>query len=635
MTVPAIRSKPVPLSIWILAILFAAGAATWSCWRWWTFQYTTFDLAFYVQAIWLAVRGEWYVSILDLPLLGNHAEPIVYLFTPLYAVCPHPMVFVVVQAIAIAVSAVLAWRIAIQMHLPHRAAGIAAALILITPATGFTAIHEFHPEAFAIPLILGMAAARGGEKWGGYCLSTLLLLGCKENLTLVVLAWCAVFAVIDRNRGARWQIRWNVLPGLTAIAWFLAYTQWISPALNNGKIDYGGLYQHLGNSGREIVSNFLFQPSLAFNAAWQALREGDLVWSLVGPLLGLPFLRARWWFIAAPILAQHLLSWRVSEWTIHFHYAAPLVPLVWLAAVEVLARTRRATLLAWGMLVATLVFQCWRGPVAYLADEYVGAANRLWQRTWKAEMISEFAKDHEISVTASTPYLSHLAERKDLQALTHVTKGLRTLSKLSYEPRTTDVFVIDFKELAAPASWNQGTYHPAMRTTDGRIVPSSDQLIREALAGYCWGQSRTNELAIFRKRGRDDSRIFQDDAGRPTNDTANVTDMVFVPASSVFLWNTNYQPKPLSRNVWAKLVLIDSSKAFETLTYGPLAVGLCSQGSQEEWRIQWPPALQREKTRGVLFLYSSAAEVGQSEPPWDLSNVVRQVDLGVIGSPPE
>src|SRR5205823_4476443 len=75
---------------------------------------------------------------------------------------------------------------------------------------------------------------------------------------------------------------------------------------------------------------------LAGTALFQALVHGNLVWGLLVPFLGLPLLRPRWLIIAAPILLQHLLSWRSSEWQIYFHYAAPLVPLLWIASVEAL-----------------------------------------------------------------------------------------------------------------------------------------------------------------------------------------------------------------------------------------------------------------------------------------------------------
>src|SRR5260221_14492747 len=80
------------LLVWT-ALLFSAAVFVVSWWHWWTFQYGTFDLAFYVQGLWLALRGKWWVSLLNVPLMGNHAEPIVFVPAPLFALGPHPILF--------------------------------------------------------------------------------------------------------------------------------------------------------------------------------------------------------------------------------------------------------------------------------------------------------------------------------------------------------------------------------------------------------------------------------------------------------------------------------------------------------------------------------------------------------------
>src|SRR4030095_3117154 len=94
------------------------------------------------------------------------------------------------------------------------------------------------------------------------------------------------------------------------------------------------------------------------------------------PFLCLPLLGPRWLLIATPILLQHLLSWRSSEWMIYFHYGAPLLPLFWMAAVQGIANLDRKELLppAVGravpllLVVATLIAQIVLGPTALLAS---------------------------------------------------------------------------------------------------------------------------------------------------------------------------------------------------------------------------------------------------------------------------
>src|SRR5437667_7850548 len=85
----------------VAALFFAV--CTWTSYvRWANFEYRTFDLAYYVQAIWQLVHGRFQVSVENVPLLGNHVEPIVFLFAPLFAIFRHPMLFVGVQNAALA-----------------------------------------------------------------------------------------------------------------------------------------------------------------------------------------------------------------------------------------------------------------------------------------------------------------------------------------------------------------------------------------------------------------------------------------------------------------------------------------------------------------------------------------------------
>src|SRR6185295_20196680 len=88
--------------IFSLAGVFFA-VFTWaSCARWANFEYRTFDLAYYVQALWQLLHGRFQVSVEGVPLLGNHVEPIVVLIAPLFLLFRHPMTFVVAQNAALA-----------------------------------------------------------------------------------------------------------------------------------------------------------------------------------------------------------------------------------------------------------------------------------------------------------------------------------------------------------------------------------------------------------------------------------------------------------------------------------------------------------------------------------------------------
>ncbi|MDB6172315.1 MAG: Membrane protein-like protein [Chthoniobacteraceae bacterium] len=596
------------------AASFALITFTASWWRWWTFQYETFDLAFYVQALWLALHGQWHVSLLNVPLLGNHFEPIVFLATPLFAVWPHPMVLVALQSIALATLPLTGWRIAQRLGFSAVASALLAIATVIAPATGFVALHEFHPEAFAAPLLLLLIEARLAKNRGRFWLWFLMVLACKENLALLLISFCAVHAFIEwRSKAtAAFQLYWNALPALAAATCFFAYGKYLGPALNAGNVDYLELYSHLGKSGPEILGGFFTQPGRAIGALGNALAGGNLLWALLLPMLGLPLFRARWLLIALPLLLQHLLSWRASEWSVRFHYAAPMIPLFWIAAVEVLKNSRFKNSGALLVVVASAISQLCIGPAEDLINEVQTAQTKRWERDWKTKILARIPP--QASVTASMPYLSHLATRQELHSLHHVLKGLKTLSRAEYHAGPpTDVALVDY---ADPTTFDSrsGYYHPVMRTADGRIVSSSDTLLHDFLARTTWKEYSTNSLTLYQQGSAAEPSILDARDIHLSADT-DLTGFKMDPMPEGYAFRFEWALKERPANLlWCMLVVSNGHTLFSIIK-GPCAPASNSGIAYESWTVSLPPGFAAKDYRCSLLFYDNINASWNSAPP--------------------
>ena len=118
-------------------------------------------------------------------------------------------------------------------------------------------------------------------------------------------------------------------------------------------------------------------------------------------------------------------------------------------------------------------------------------------RARKRALIQQIPPD--ASVLAPLPYLSHLALRENLYSLHYILKGLKTLSRSPYTPPSpTDYALIDYEDSATfdPIA---GYYHPAMKTVDGRVIPSSDHLLHDFLKQRSWTVDSSNELTLLRQ----------------------------------------------------------------------------------------------------------------------------------------
>ncbi len=603
------NSRLIPLA----ALIFCIVVITDSWFRWATFQYTTFDLAFYAQGLWLAGHGMWNVSLLGVPLMGNHQDPIVFLALPFYKIWSHPMLLVILQTLALATMPFTGRRIARHLEFGPQAATWLGLATLLAPATGFIALHEFHPEALTAPLLLLMFEARMHRRPGSFWVTFILVLACKESMGLL-LAWISlVYWFIERDRDRDWRVSWNIIPGCVALGWFLLCAMFIGPSLNGGRVDFLELYSHLGNSGGAILGGMVAHPGKATGAFWQGLKGGDLAWGLLVPFLLLPLLRPRWLIMSAPIFLQHLLSWRQSEWSMHFHYAAPLIPLLWLGVAEAASALFWRDVLAGWVTVACAVSQFLFGPIKMVWHTAATASAKLWAREWKSAMLAVVNPGD--SVTAGLPYLSHLTNREQLHSLHHVLKGLNTLSRTEYKPpAATDAVILDS---ADPATFDAaaGYFHPQMRTADGRIVPPSDVLLHQFMSQSAWHTIERNELTIFRKGPPLAQKDFRG-PGRQLDDHHALIACEGMPPlpGDAMLFALSWEVKPKRTSLLsASLFLRAENGALFQIEKGLVAPGVESGRLTEAWAVRPPPSVPPGKYRGVLLVRDPLEASGSAD----------------------
>jgi uncharacterized membrane protein len=578
------------------AIFFAS--CTWASYaRWANFEYRSFDLAFYVQGLWQLMGGRFDVSVLGTSLLGNHVEPIVFLVAPLFFLFQHEMVLVFSQNAALATMGPLAFCIGRQLRLSPGTSFFLALALLLTPATGYIALHEFHPEALAAPSLLIMIWGRLGNSRRVHWLGIVTLLACKENMALLVVAYSAVHLFLERKRPWTELRSWYLWPGLVAIAWFTVCATVITPTLNSGAVDYLALYDRLGASPGEILQKVISDPQRITDAVVQSLRQGNLFWGLLLPFLGLSLLRPRWVLIGTPILLQHLLSWRSSEWQIYFHYAAPLVPLFWIALAEGLAaiqQVRRVPAYATVSLPPLVVVACvgaqiLLGPAGAIGMSVIEWRAKSPERERKAAFLEQIPP--HASVVAPLPYLSHLAMREKLYSLHFILKGLKTLSRSSYDPpEPTDFVLIDYGD-SATFNPEAGYYHPPMRTVDGSVIPSSDHLLHDFLKRATWISTSSNELTLFRQ-GKPEAPTLNSpyasaieiDARTTLQQIEKTRDVLAAPGAEIVMTWTFQEPREFFP--WMRLRLTPTNGGSPII----ITRGLCSPESEtgthlEKWRL--------------------------------------------------
>lgn len=377
---PARRAQPVPSSfpsrrrqqpqetarrlpaglldalVWLLAL--AAGA-------WWYNQSCTAldafllgyhdfgHFAFRVASTWEG-RG-FLLETPGLPAFWDHFNPGLALLAPLWGLWPDARLFLLLQAVCLALPAPLVFRIARLWGMTASAAAVWAAAYLAFPAVGQLNLnysYGWHPISLALPWIFAALAALLARRfwWAAAC----ALLACSfEEAVIVALACLAVALGLQawwsaRRRepanheasddsalarrlpiGAWWGI-WVLLTlAFMLIAHYAAFTRYQT-----------GRFENLGESGLAIALSPFLRPRVFWGEAL-GLKSLLFLVTLLLPLTPGVLVRGRWLLLAAAFPLGLLMGWgHPPAKSIAFQYVTTLLPLLWLAA---LAGARRLT----------------------------------------------------------------------------------------------------------------------------------------------------------------------------------------------------------------------------------------------------------------------------------------------------
>jgi uncharacterized membrane protein len=434
------------------------------------YLYSDIDCAMFVQVVDGILHGSLFSSIRGMNWLGDHSSLNLFLVAPVYAVFRHPATLPVIQCVVLALGALPVAALA-RRELGGGFVPLGfAALYLLFPALGYTALYEFHPEVLCTTTLLAAFACYRADRFAPTLLFvTLSLLG-KEDVALPVAAF-ALVALLDRRprRGAYAA----ALGGLALASLLLSFAV-LKPAFSSGEVDYGRMYLQWGDSPGAVALNIVRHPFKTVGALFVSPPYGfDTTLKLqyyvhmLLPLLFLPLASPLTLAIALPTLGTHFLSWRSAQHTVYYQYTAVVTPFVVAAAViglrnllrrrtgaairpteraetEPPGSRRAAHLTMFAMLGASLIANWMFGPLTghgrlqlLAAEEAIAPTGKDRALTRQRDrLMGELgARD---SVVAGFEFLTRLAARRNVRSFHNTVEGRHTFSTRPY-PMLEDV----------------------------------------------------------------------------------------------------------------------------------------------------------------------------------------------------
>lgn len=287
------------------------------------FNYNTTDsdLAIYDQQIWFLSQGRLVVSSFkDFNQFGDHFGLIEVLIAPLYWLWDSVVVLLIIQTLAIILSAVpIYWTF--KKHLKVTEAWALLFIIGYLLYFGFQAgtIFPFHLATLATVFIAWTIYGMLEEKWFLYWVMLILTLITKEDLPLFGLVLGVYLTFKKKYR-----------VGLTTIflssIYFYIVTYKIIPFFFGKKYAY--FVSQLGDSPVQIVINSLKNPIHAVTYFFTPLVKLRTMFSMFASFSFLTLLSPTFLFLLSPFLAERFLSETIQRHLPWMHYSTNQGPLL-------------------------------------------------------------------------------------------------------------------------------------------------------------------------------------------------------------------------------------------------------------------------------------------------------------------
>jgi uncharacterized membrane protein len=412
----SLRPSTARRLLWAAVAAYATGFTALSVLRHRSFETGRFDLGNMVQAVWSTAHGHpLQVTNLhgaQVSRLGAHVDPILVLFAPFWRLWPSPSLLLTVQAVAVAVGALPLFWLA-RKHLESETAALGFALAyLLFPATEWLTLNEFHPVAFACPVLLFAIWYLDEDRLLPFAAFALLAALTREEIPLVVAGIGLWYAVSRR----RWLAGGAIV--LFGVAWSVVAIQIVIPHFRGSGASFYSRYDAVGGSAAGIVRKAFTDPGRLLSVAFDH-RGTHYLLDLALPLAALSLLAPLLLVAVVPELVLNLLSSVDAQSSIHFHYTAGEIPILLAAAAIGAARLGRwAGAAAALAVVAALVGNYLLGPIP--AWRFVPGGETLQARSAQVSPHDRIATrelkliPRGAPVTATNSLGAHLSARKKI-----------------------------------------------------------------------------------------------------------------------------------------------------------------------------------------------------------------------------
>lgn len=421
-----ITSKAAPLVVVLAGAGYAAYTAFFTIRHHHQILTSAFDLGIFDNLMYNTIKGRFFESpVMFGPghhnSLSTHAEYLMVLFAPLYAIAPRAETLLVIQAVMLGGAVIPLYLFARTMLTAWPSVVLVLAYVLFAPLHG-AQFYDFHWLPLGVFFYFWLFYAIASRKRWLTILMVLVLFALREDIA-VGLACLGTFLFVSGLR-----VNLGITLATTAVVWFVinkfvimpwAGPWWFDSMYNelfaDGKSGYGNVVKTLVSNPFYAFSTFVRGPKLAY-----ALH-------MLAPLVFLPLRRLAFWLLLIPGSVFTLMT--TGYWptlAISFQYTTHWVPFLFACAAMSLFLIREGrdgrvrTVAVCAALMVVLLSHSYNFGAILQRESFTGGFGRVSfeltdaQRERYRDMRSVADKiPVEASVVATETLNPHISARKE------------------------------------------------------------------------------------------------------------------------------------------------------------------------------------------------------------------------------
>lgn len=289
-----------------------------------------FDLGNMDQTVWNTLHGRVFMltnpdSTNIVSRLGTHADFILILLTPFYLLWSDPRMLLLIQTVVIALGAFFVYLIGKDILKNGKLALILSISYLLNPFVQRQNLYDFHAVTLATTTLLAAFYFMHKKRNFLFLIFLGLSVLTKENIYLIT-GLLGVFMYFKGKKSL------GIILSILSFTVFYLLVSKLIPAARGGEHFAVSYFQDFGDSPTQILKGFFLRPDKTFIQLFSYSNFNYFIklFSSTGfTSLAFPFPL----ILAFPDLAINFLSKNENFKSITFHYAAAIIPFIYISAV--------------------------------------------------------------------------------------------------------------------------------------------------------------------------------------------------------------------------------------------------------------------------------------------------------------